>query len=66
MPTFLFPAWVQQITLIVPTRWAISGLDAVTWRGLGALAAAPSVGALLAFGAAFTALAVWRFGRERA
>ena len=40
--------------------------DAVTWRGLGVPAAAPSVGVLLAFGVAFMALAVWRFGRERA
>jgi ABC-2 type transport system permease protein len=66
VPTFLFPAWVQQITLVVPTRWALTGLDAVTWRGLGALAAAPSMAALLLFGLACMALAVYRFGRERA
>jgi ABC-2 type transport system permease protein len=66
VPTFLFPAWVQQFTLIVPTRWALTGLDAVTWRGLGALAAMPSMAALLACGLACMALAVWRFGRERA
>ncbi|WP_051972010.1 ABC transporter permease [Massilia sp. 9096] len=65
VPTFLFPAWVQQLTLVVPTRWALTGLDAVTWRGLGALAAAPSMAALLVFGLACMALAVWRFGRER-
>lgn len=65
VPTFMFPAWVQQATLVVPTRWAISGLDAVTWRGLGLPAAAPAMGVLLAFGLVFTGAAVWRFGREQ-
>jgi ABC-2 type transport system permease protein len=66
VPTFMFPAWVQQATLVVPTRWAIVGLDAVTWRGLGLGAAMPAVGVLLACGLAAMALAIWRFGRERA
>lgn len=65
VPTFLFPAWVQQVTLVVPTRWAIVGLDAVTWRGLGVAAALPAMGVLLGFAVAFTGLAVWRFGRDR-
>ena len=33
VPTFIFPAWLQQFTLIVPVRWAVDGLDAMTWRG---------------------------------
>jgi ABC-2 type transport system permease protein len=61
VPTFLFPAWVQQVTMIVPTRWAITGLDAVTWRGLGLPDAVPAMAALLGFAALFMALAVWRF-----
>jgi ABC-2 type transport system permease protein len=65
VPSFMFPAWVQQATLVVPTRWAIVGLDAVTWRGLGLASAAPAMGVLLAFGLVFTGAAVWRFGRER-
>jgi ABC-2 type transport system permease protein len=65
VPTFLFPAWVQQATLVVPTRWAIAGMDAVTWRGLGLASAAPAMAALLAFGLLFTGAAVWRFGREQ-
>jgi len=63
VPTFLFPAWVQQVTMVVPTRWAIVGLDAVTWRGLGLAGAAPAMAVLLAFALLFTALAVWRFRR---
>jgi len=65
VPTFLFPAWVQQATLVVPTRWAIAGMDAVTWRGLGLPAAAPAMAVLLGFGLLFTGAAVWRFGREQ-
>ncbi len=33
-PSFLFPEWMQTATLFVPTRWAVDGLDAMTWRGL--------------------------------
>src|SRR6266545_8007440 len=35
VPTFVFPSWLQRVTLIVPTRWAIDGFDAMTWRGIG-------------------------------
>ena len=27
VPTFVFPEWLQTATLVVPTRWAIDGLD---------------------------------------
>jgi len=66
VPTFMFPAWVQQLTLVVPTRWAIGGLDAVTWRGLDAAAAAPAIAVLLGFALLFTVAAVWRFRSEQA
>ena len=66
IPSFMFPAWVQQVTLVTPTRWAIAGLDAVTWRGLGAPAAAPAVAVLFGFALLFTGAAVWRFKREQA
>ena len=66
VPSFMFPAWVQQLTMVVPTRWAIAGLDDVTWRGLDAAAAAPAVAVLLGFALLFTVAAVWRFKREQA
>jgi ABC-2 type transport system permease protein len=66
VPTFMFPAWVQQLTLVVPTRWAIAGLDAVTWRGLGVSAALPAIAVLFGFALLFTTAAVWRFKREQA
>ena len=61
VPTFIFPPWLQQASLFVPTHWAVEGLDAMTWRGLPFSAALLPVGLLLAFSAAFAALALWRF-----
>jgi len=61
VPTFVFPEWLQTATLVVPTRWAIDGLDAMTWRGLGIEAALAPIGAMLALSAAFGWIAVKRF-----
>jgi ABC-2 type transport system permease protein len=66
VPSFLFPAWLQQFTWLVPVRWAVDGLDAMTWRGLGFSAALVPVGLLLGFSALCGALAVWRFRWEEA
>ena len=66
VPTFVFPAWLQQLTLIVPVRWAVDGLDATTWRGVGLAGALAPIGVLLAFAAAFGALAASRFKWEEA
>jgi ABC-2 type transport system permease protein len=64
VPTFVFPEWLQTATLVVPTRWAIDGLAAMTWRGLPFAAALAPVGVLLAFSAAFAWIAVRRFDWE--
>jgi ABC-2 type transport system permease protein len=61
VPSFLFPAWLQQASLVLPTSWAIRGLEAMTWRGLGMDEAWPAIAALCTFAAAFLAIAVWRF-----
>ncbi len=66
VPSFIFPQWLQSATLVVPTRWAMDGLDAMTWRGLGLDAALPAIGVQLAFAAVFGVLAVWRFQRDAA
>jgi ABC-2 type transport system permease protein len=66
VPTFIFPAWLQQFTLIVPVRWAVDGLDAMTWRGIGIAGALIPVAVLLGFAAAFAALAATRFKWEEA
>jgi ABC-2 type transport system permease protein len=64
VPSFVFPAWLQTVSYFVPTRWAIDGLDAMTWRGLPLEAALMPVGVMLAFTAAFAAVALARYQWE--
>jgi ABC-2 type transport system permease protein len=64
VPTFIFPAWLQQLTLVVPVRWAVDGLDAMTWRGIGSAGAVASIAVLIAFAAVFGAVAAARFRWE--
>jgi ABC-2 type transport system permease protein len=64
IPMFLFPQWLQKLTVVVPTRWAMDGLEAMTWRGLGLSAAAAPVGVLVLFAVVFGGLAVMRFRWE--
>ncbi len=61
VPSFVFPDWLQRATVFVPTRWAVDGLDAMTWRGLPLEAAAAPVAVLLGTAVLFAALALWRF-----
>jgi ABC-2 type transport system permease protein len=61
VPTFVFPAWLQKLTVVIPARWAMDGLDAMTWRGLGFSAAALPIALLSGCALAFGALAVLRF-----
>jgi ABC-2 type transport system permease protein len=64
VPTFVFPKWLQQATAVVPTRWAVDGLDAATWRGLGLSSVAWPIVLLLAATLVFGGLAVGRFRWE--
>ena len=64
VPSFIFPPWLQQLSLFVPTRWAVDGLDSMTWRGLPLSAALLPMTVLLGFAAAFAALALARFRWE--
>ena len=64
VPTFVFPAWMQQLTLVVPVRWAVDGLDAMTWRGIGLSGAIAPTLVLLGFALAFAAIAATRFRWE--
>lgn len=61
VPAFIFPPWLQQVSLLAPTRWAVDGLDAVTWRGLGFDAAIGPIAVLLLSAAVCGGLALWRF-----
>ncbi|PWU11872.1 MAG: ABC transporter [Terriglobia bacterium] len=64
IPSFIFPQWMQKATLIMPTRWAIDGLEAMTWRGLGFTAAIAPLAVLLLFAITFGVLALARFRWE--
>ena len=66
VPTFVFPAWLRQFTLVVPVRWAVDGMDAMTWRGIGLGGALAPIGVLLAFAVVFSAIALLRFRWEEA
>ncbi|HKA88546.1 MAG TPA: ABC transporter permease [Haliangiales bacterium] len=63
-PSFLFPAWLQPITRLFPSRWAVDGFDAMTWRGLDVSAAIFPAAGMLGAAAIFAALAAWRFKWE--
>jgi ABC-2 type transport system permease protein len=66
VPTFIFPIWLQQATMVVPVRWAVDGLDAMTWRGIGLNGAALPVLVLTGFAALFWTIAASRFRWEEA
>jgi ABC-2 type transport system permease protein len=61
VPAFIFPSWLQKLSKFVPTRWAMDGMDGMTWRGLGFSAALAPIGVLLLFALLFGAVAVMRF-----
>jgi ABC-2 type transport system permease protein len=64
VPSFLFPEWLQRISLFVPTRWAVDGLDAMTWRGLGIQAVLLPLGVTLGSAILFAAIAINRLSWE--
>ena len=64
VPTFVFPAWLQKVTPLLPTRWAVDGFDATLARGFTLAETLPTVVALLGFTAFFSAVAALRFRWE--
>jgi ABC-2 type transport system permease protein len=64
VPTFIFPRWLQKLTILIPTRWAMDGFDDTTWRGLGFSSAIAPIAVLLASAAIFGGLAIARFRWE--
>jgi len=64
VPAFLFPEWLQNASKILPTRWAVDGFDAMTWRGLPLQSAIVPVAVMLGWGGLFALIAVWRLDWE--
>jgi ABC-2 type transport system permease protein len=61
VPAFVFPRWLQNVSLYAPTRWAIDGLDGATWRGLPFSSAVLPIIVLVGSAAVCLAVAIWRF-----
>jgi ABC-2 type transport system permease protein len=61
IPTFMFPSWLQSATLVMPTRWAVDGLDAMSWRGLGFSAALLPAAVLFGYALLFGLIALKYF-----
>ena len=61
VPSFIFPQWLRTISVVVPTRWAMDGFDAMTWRGLDFSHAVVPIGLLAGFTAVFSLVAWLRF-----
>jgi len=64
VPAFVFPRWLQEASLYVPTRWAVDGLDGATWRGLPFSSAVLPMVVLAGSAAVCLAVAIWRFRWE--
>jgi ABC-2 type transport system permease protein len=64
VPAFVFPRWLQNASLYVPTRWAVDGLDGATWRGLPFNSAVLPIIVLVGSAAVCLAVAIWRFRWE--
>jgi ABC-2 type transport system permease protein len=60
VPAFALPEWVRGVAVLLPTTWAMHGLETVTWRHGGLWAALPSAGAVAGFALALLAVAVVR------
>jgi ABC-2 type transport system permease protein len=64
VPTFVFPGWLQKVTPLLPTRWAVDGFDATLARGFTLVETLPIVLALVGFTAVFSIAAASRFRWE--
>jgi ABC-2 type transport system permease protein len=60
VPAFALPAWVRDVSLVLPTTWAVRGLEAVTWQRGGLLASLPSAAAVATFALVLLAVASLR------
>lgn len=58
LPSFVLPGWARDLSLSLPTTWAMRGLDGVTWQGRDFLGSLPSVSVVAGFTAIFLTVAV--------
>ncbi len=60
VPAFALPSWVRDVSLALPTTWAMRGLETVTWQRGGLLAALPGAVAVAMFALVLLAIAAMR------
>ena len=58
IPLAFAPAWIQQVSYVMPLRYLVIGMQDVMARGEGPSAALPAIGILLAFCAVITLISV--------
>src|SRR5579859_806793 len=63
-PLELFPSAARAAARVLPTAWAMQGLNNLLLRGAGLAGVLPQAGVLLGFAAVFFAVGVWRFRYE--
>jgi len=63
-PIEITPDWMQQLSLMLPTGWAMRGFHDIITRGLDSSAILLEFGALIGFGLLFLLVGIWRFRYE--
>ncbi|MFQ5615321.1 MAG: ABC transporter permease [Anaerolineales bacterium] len=63
-PIEIVPQWMQQLSLVLPTGWAMRGFHDIITRGLDVRAILLEAGVLVGFGLLFLGVGVWRFEYE--
>jgi ABC-2 type transport system permease protein len=63
-PLELFPPLARTASMVLPTAWAMQGLNNLLLRGQGLSGVLPQAGVLLGFAALFFVVGVWRFRYE--
>jgi ABC-2 type transport system permease protein len=63
-PLALFPAVVQKLVMVLPTAWAMIGMNDIVLRGHGLAAVLPEAGVLMGFAVVFFSVGVFRFRYE--
>jgi ABC-2 type transport system permease protein len=58
LPLFMMPEFMQRVASITITKWAVHGLEAVTWRGLPFVDVLPAIAVLSGFGTGLFFLAL--------
>lgn len=60
VPAFLLPAGIRDVSFVLPTTWAMRGLETATWQGGGLFAVLPNVAAVLGFAVGLLGVAALR------